>query len=157
MPAAYLKMTGVEGGCEVSGFEGTIEVLSFSHGVMQSGAMQAASEGGRGQGVCSHSDLSIVKLLDRSSPILAQKCSVGDVIKDVTLTICRAKGDNEKLMEYVLSDAIITSVRPGGSMESEGIPLEEVSLAYTKIKWTYTQFEGGNTTGNYNLRTRKAE
>ena len=43
-------------------------------------------------------------------------------------------------MLYTLSDAIVSSVRPGGSSHGgETLPLEEVSFNYGKIEWQYTE------------------
>jgi type VI secretion system secreted protein Hcp len=43
-------------------------------------------------------------------------------------------------MEYKMSDVIVRSVRPGGSSKgADQVPLEEVSFAYGKIAWTYTE------------------
>jgi type VI secretion system secreted protein Hcp len=42
-------------------------------------------------------------------------------------------------MEYVLSDVIVSSVKPSaGTMSGQPLPLEEVSFNYGKIEWTYT-------------------
>ena len=52
---------------------------------------------------------------------------------------------------------MITGFRPGGSSQSEGLPLEEVSFAYGKIAWTYTQQgmtgkPGGKVTASADLK-----
>ena len=69
----------------------------------------------------------------------------------VTMELCRAGGDKQKYMEYKMSDVIISSVRPGGSAKSDDpLPLEEVSFAYGKIEWTYTEMDhkSGQPKGN---------
>jgi type VI secretion system secreted protein Hcp len=43
-------------------------------------------------------------------------------------------------MEYKMSDVIVRSVRPGGNSKGpDQVPHEEVSFAYGKIAWTYTE------------------
>lgn len=93
-------------------------------------------------GRCDHQDLAIVKPLDKASPKLAVYCCKGTPINEVRMHLCGATGEKQKYMEYVLSDVIITSVRPGGSAQSgENVPLEEVTFNYSKIEWIYTELD----------------
>lgn len=56
------------------------------------------------------------------------------------MQLCRATGEKQKYMEYILTDSIVSSVRPGGSAQGgEALPLEEVSFNYGKIEWIYTE------------------
>jgi type VI secretion system secreted protein Hcp len=56
----------------------------------------------------------------------------------VTLELCKAGGDKQKYMTYKMSDAIVSSVRPGGSSQGgDALPLEEVSFRFGKIQLEY--------------------
>lgn len=159
---AYLQIEGVPGESTVAGFEGQIEVQSFSHGVSQSASMSASTAGGATTGRCNHGDFTITKELDKATAILAQKCSDGSHIPAVTLTLTRAGGgDRVAYMEYKLTKCIVSSVSIGGGTGS--FPTEAVSFNYGKIEWTYTQQKrddgagGGKVTGTWNLQTNAAK
>lgn len=159
---AYLKIEGVPGECSAAGFEGQIEVQSFSHGVSQSASLSASTAGGATMGRCTHQDFTITKMLDKATPLLAQKCSDGSHIPTVTLTLTRAGGgDRVPYMEYKLTRCIVSSVSIGGGTGS--FPTEAVTFNYGKIEWTYTQQNpekgtgGGKTTAIWNLQTNAAK
>lgn len=158
----FLKIDGVPGECSDDKHEEWIEVLSYSHGVSQSASGSSSSGGGRSAERCDHQDFSVVKTLDKTSPKLALFCSNGTHITDVKMELCRATGDKQKYMEYLMSDVIVTSVRPGGSSQGgESLPLEEVSFNYGKIEWTYTETDHktgkpkGDVKADWDLTTNK--
>ncbi len=137
---AYLKIDGIPGESTDSKHKDWLEVLSFSWGVSQPASGSASSGGGRSAERANFSDFSIVKTLDKASPKLALFCAKGEHIKEITLTLNRASGDKQKYMEYKLSDAIVSSVSPGGSSQGgDTLPLESVSFNYGKVELTYTE------------------
>ena len=136
----FLKINGVPGESTDDKHKEWIEILSFSHGVSQPASGSASSGGGRSAERCDHQDFSVVKTMDKASPKLALYCCNGSHIDKINLELCRATGDKQKYMEYVFSDVIVSSVRPGGSAQGgEALPLEEVSFNYGKIEWIYTE------------------
>jgi type VI secretion system secreted protein Hcp len=136
---SFLKIDGIPGESTDDKHKDWIEILSFSQGVSQT-ATSSASSGGRATARCNHADFSITKNLDKASPKLALFCCNGAHIKEVKVELCRATGDKQKYMQYVLSDVIVSSWRPGGSAQGgEALPLEEVAFNYGKIEWTYTE------------------
>lgn len=137
---AFLKIDGVPGESTDDKHKDWIEILSYSHGLSQPSA-GARSTGGAGAAErTNHQDFSVVKVLDKASAKLALFCCNGTHIKSVKIELCRATGDKQKYMEYLMSDVIVSSVRPGGSAQGgETLPLEEVSFNYGKIEWTYTE------------------
>src|SRR5262249_10908158 len=90
MVDADLKIDGVPGESQSKNYKEQIEVISFSHGIHQPAAMAASTAGGASTGRSEHSDFSIVKQLDKASPVLAMKCSDGSHIKEATLTLVRS-------------------------------------------------------------------
>ncbi len=136
----FLKIEGIEGECTDDKHQKWIELLSYSHGVSQPGSGSVSSGGARSAERCDHQDFSIVKTLDKTSPKLNLYCCNGTHITKITVDLCRATGDKQKYMQYVLSDSIVSSVHPGGSAQGgETLPLEEVSFNYGKIEWIYTE------------------
>ncbi len=158
----FLKIDGVPGESTDDKHSEWIELLSFSHGVSQPASGSSSSGGGRSAERCDHQDFSVVKTLDKTSPKLALFCCDGTHIKEVKMELCRATGDKQKYMEYVLNDVIVTSARPGGSAQGgEALPLEEVSFNYGKIGWIYTETDHktgkpkGDVVANWDLTTNK--
>ncbi|MFQ5873637.1 MAG: Hcp family type VI secretion system effector [Dehalococcoidia bacterium] len=116
-----------------------IECLSYSHGVTQPTTVRSSAAGIASERA-DHMDFTVVKTLDKASPKLNLKCSNGEQIGEVIVELARATGDKQKYMEYVMTDVIVSSVRPEGNAQGEGtVPLEEVSFNYGKIQWTYTE------------------
>ena len=136
---SFLKIDVVPGESTDDKHKDWIEILSYSHDVSQLASGSSSSGGGRSSQRCDHKDFIITKTLDKASPKLALFCCNGQHIKELKLELCRAAGDKQKYMEYKLSDAIVSRVRPGGSAQgSEALPVEEVSFSYGKIEWIYT-------------------
>jgi type VI secretion system secreted protein Hcp len=146
----FLKVDGVDGESTDDKHKAEIEVLSYSWGVNQQKSASASSGGSLTANRASFQDFSIVKAIDKASPKLMLACADGTHIKGIRLEICRAGGDKQPYMEYKFTDVIVTSFRPGGSGHGEALPLEEVSFAYGKAEWKYTQtkVEGGKAAGN---------
>lgn len=137
---AFLKIGTIPGESTDDKHKDEIEVLSFNHGLDQPMSGSVSSGGGRTAERVNHAPFIIVKSLDKASPKLALACCNGEHIKDMQLFLCRAGTDKQKYMEYKFSDVVVKSVRPGGSSNGqETLPLEEVSFAYGKIEWTYTE------------------
>ncbi len=131
----FLKIDVIPGESTDDKHKDWIELLSFSHGVSQPATVVGGPTGER----CQHQDFSFVKTLDKASPKLALSCCKGEHIKEVRIELCRAGGNKQRYMEYLLSDVIVSSVKPNaGTRSGDVLPLEEVSFNYGKIEWTYT-------------------
>lgn len=159
---AFLKIEGIPGESTDSNHTDWIEVLSFNTGITQPTSASASTGGGGPSERANFQDFSVVKALDKSSPLIALACANGTHIGEVIIELCRAGGDKLKYMEYKLSNCIISSWRPGGSSQGgETLPLEEISFNYGKIAWTYTQQRrsdgtgGGQVAKGWNLETNK--
>jgi type VI secretion system secreted protein Hcp len=159
--AMFLKVEGVDGESTDADHDKWIQVLSYSHGVSQS-ATGISGTGGQTGGVADFQDLSIVKVLDTSTPDLNIKCAKGEHIPKIELEICLATGDKHTFMKYTIEDCVVTSVSPGGDSEGEVRPLETVTFAYDKLKWEYTPIDntgapGSTTDRTWNLATNAQE
>jgi type VI secretion system secreted protein Hcp len=135
---AFLKIQGIDGESTDDKHKNWIEVLSFSWGVSQPSAGSRSSGGAASGQRPDHSDFSIVKSLDKASPLLFKECNTGKHVGTVTLALCRNSGKKAQYMEYKMEETYISGVRPGGAAQgSEPLPLEEVSFNYGKITLTY--------------------
>lgn len=136
---AFLKIKTIPGESTDVKHKEWIEVLSFHFGAQQPAAGGRSSGGAASAERVSLQDFSIVKHLDKSSPKLFSSCATGEHIGEVKLELCRNTGDKQKYMEYVMTDVLVSSWRPGGSSQGgEPLPLEEVSFNFGKIEIIYT-------------------
>jgi type VI secretion system secreted protein Hcp len=136
---AFLKLSTIPGESTDDKHKDWIEILSYSWGVSQPAGGERSTGGAAAAERASHSDFSIVKILDKASPKLFLACCKGEHIAEVKLELCRATGDKQKYMEYKMSDVLVSSVRPGGAAKGgETLPLEEVSFNYGKMELSYT-------------------
>lgn len=136
----FLKVDGVPGESTDSKHKDWIELLSFHWGASQASSGQRSTGGAASAERVNLQDFSIVKILDKASPKLFLDCCNGRHIKSVKVELCRATGDKQKYMEYLMSDVMVSGVRPGGAAQGgESLPLEEVSFNYGKMELTYTE------------------
>lgn len=133
---AFLKIDGVKGESTDEKHKDWIEILSFTHGMNQPASV-ASGTGGRTGARVSMSDFSVTKVVDNSSPHLAQACCDGRHLKEVKVELCEAGGDKHIYMVYTMENVIISSFQPGGS-KGDDKPLENVTFNFGKIKWEYT-------------------
>jgi type VI secretion system secreted protein Hcp len=159
---AFLKIDGIPGESTDDKHKDWIEVLSYGLGIQQPASATASSSGGATAERANFQDFSITKALDKASPKLAQTCSDGTHIKQITLELCRAGGDKVKYMEYKLTNCILSSYHDGGSSTgAENLPTETVAFNYGKIEWTYTQQKradgsgGGQVAGGWDIEQNK--
>src|ERR1051326_8337472 len=101
MDALILDMgNDVKGECSLRGYEGKMELLSFSHGV----AMQITGDinsSERTSGKPNHQDMTVTKYLAARSPVLNQGCCEGKAYPQVDIIIGRNDGGAVvELMRY---------------------------------------------------------
>jgi type VI secretion system secreted protein Hcp len=145
----FLKLDGIGGQATDKRHKGDIEVSSFSFGVHNTGAH--GSGGGGGAGKTSFESFTIMKTVDKASPVLFQACATGKHIKWAELLFARKAGSKQEDYLYIkLTDVLISSVQAGGS--SKGAPQEQVSLTFQKMQETYLGGDGKpQATLNFNL------
>jgi len=110
---AYLVVDGVPG--PSTSRKDAIDIMSFSFGASNSAVLGAGSSGGEARaGRADFSNVSIMKVLDKTSPVLFDNCVNGVFIKKVEIFY----GSNEN-------------------------PMESVSFAFSKVKVSYNPEEDG--------------
>ena len=128
-----LKIDGITGESKQKGFEGQIEVQSWSWGLSQSGNL--GHGGGGGSGRVSFQDLTFTHHLDKSSPSLMKACATGTHLKDATITVRKAGKGQQEYLVVKLNDVLITGVVHGGT--SGAAASETVSLVFAKVDFEY--------------------
>ncbi|HEY4352609.1 MAG TPA: type VI secretion system tube protein TssD [Paraburkholderia sp.] len=132
--------TPIRGGSEVSGREGSIEVLSVTHGV----DAPVDHQTGRLTGLHSHRPLTIEKEIDRSSPLLYQAVVRGQTLAGAVLRWYRTTeaGHEENYFTMSMKDVKIASISPKllnikEQQHAHRNHFEIVEFRYGEISWNY--------------------
>jgi type VI secretion system secreted protein Hcp len=135
MDTLILDIPKINGESLLEGYKDKIEILSFSHGI----AMQITgdvSNTERTSGKPNHQDFTFSKYMDASTPHLNDACNKATGLGTVKFFILRNDGTEMLiLMEYEMSNAIISSVSIGGGGGDK--PVETLTINYTALKQTY--------------------
>jgi type VI secretion system secreted protein Hcp len=137
---AYLIIDGRPG--PSTSKQDAIDILSFSFGASQTAVIGSGSSGGEARaGRANLSDVSIMKVVDKTSPLLFDDCVTGNYLKKVDIIYDKPLGDKqEEYYKIHMEDALITSIQHSGSSEN---PMESVTFAYSKIKVSYNPEDQG--------------
>lgn len=131
---AYLLIEGVEG--PSTSRTKAIDILSFSFGSSQTAVYGVGASGKEAKaGRADFSNLSIMKVTDKTSPFLFEACVKATILSKVELFYDKpVKGEQKDYFKITLKDALVTSHQLSGSNEN---PSESVSFAFQAIEVAY--------------------
>ena len=131
---AYLIIDGTPG--PSTSKTDAIDILSFSFGASMTAGYQSGASGNESRsGRADVSNVTIMKVLDKTSPFLFDHCVTGNILTKVTLLYDKPLGDTqEEYFKIELTNALISSVQLSGSQEN---PVESVSFAFEKVLVAY--------------------
>lgn len=161
--AIYLKLDGVDGECEKTGYEKWIEVQSFSWGASQS--TTAGVGGGMSAGTVLFQDLSIQAMGGKASGLLLFFLTKGKHFTEITIDFTKSTGDDveQKFQQIRSKSAFITSYSAsmqGGDYES--LPMDNLTLAlgnYEHEIWVQETKDGALKSAGmkgYDMKLKKA-
>jgi type VI secretion system secreted protein Hcp len=142
---AFLKIDGIEGESADAKHKGEIDLHSFSWGESNAGTFSVG--GGGGAGKVSMQDLHFTMHINKASPKLFLACASGEHIKKATLTCRKAGKDQQEFLKYDLSDILIASYQTGGSSGGSEVPMDQISLNFSKIEMGYKEQKADGTLG----------
>jgi type VI secretion system secreted protein Hcp len=151
----FIKLGDLKGESTRKGFEGQVEIFSFSFGASNPTTVGSGTTG-MAAGKVSLSSFNIMKKTDSSSPTLFQMCCIGDHFKTATVTLNKASGDKTtplSFLKYDFTEVYIDSIQWSGSSGGDDTPTESISLAFAKVKITYTPQKADGTPGSAVLAT----
>lgn len=132
-----LQKGSIKGESLEKGYEGQIQLQSWSWGATQTGSFAHGSGGGAGK--VSMQDFHFDMETCKASPELLLHCCTGQHIPEAMLT-CRKsgqKGEQQKFMQIKFYDLLISSYSTGGNQSSQGLPIESISFNYSKMEMEY--------------------
>ncbi|MGV3533488.1 MAG: Hcp family type VI secretion system effector [Chthoniobacteraceae bacterium] len=154
----FLKIDGIDGESADSKHAGDIQLESFSWGATQTGSHSFG--GGGGAGKVSMQDFHFVMKNNKASPKLFLACAEGEHIKKAVLVCRKAGKEQQEFLKVTMSDLLVSSFQTGGSAHGEELPIDQVSLNFSKIEWEYKEQKpdgtvGGTTKTGYDLKAMK--
>ena len=131
---AYLIVDSIDG--PSTSKPNAIDVLSFSFGTSQTATYGVGASGKEAKaGRADFSNLSIMKVTDKTTPFLFEACVKGTILKSVQLLYDKpVQGTQQDYFKITLGDALVTSCQQSGSSEN---PTESVSFAFQSIEVAY--------------------
>ncbi len=156
--AIYMKYGSIKGAVATEGFKDWIELTSFQWGVGRSIGTAARGAISREHSEPTLSEISVSKPTDVASPKLFLDAVAGKLDNKVTIKFTTtAKGKVETFLTYDLENTGLSHY----SLSSAGeIPMESLSLNFTKITETFTGLQPGITgspeTVGYDLEQMKS-
>jgi len=148
-----MQVDGIKGSVTTHGYEGWIELSSFHWGLSRSIGTAASGSTGREASNPTIGEIVVTMLSDASSAELVRYCLAGALDKKFTISFTTTPVRPFEFLKYELENVGLSQF----SVNSEGdIPMESLSLNFTKITATFTPLEsgiGGPQTVGYDLRT----
>lgn len=136
----FLKIEGpeVKGESTAAGYEGQIEIYSFSWGASNPVTVGSGSTG-ISAGKVSISSFNVMKKTETSSAPLFQACAGGQHYDKATVTMRKAGGESGQqiFLTYVFTDCMVESIQWSGSSGGDDTPTESLSIAFGKVEITY--------------------
>jgi len=137
---AYLMIDGRPG--PSTSKQNAIDILSFSFGATQTAVYGPGSSGSETRaGRADVGNITIMKVLDKTSPLLFDDCVTANILKSVDIIYDKPMGDDQQdYFKLHMENALITSIQLSGSNEN---PTESVSFAFEKVKVSYNPEKDG--------------
>jgi len=131
---AYLVIDGING--PSTSKTNAIDILSFSFGASQTAVYGVGASGKEAKaGRADFSNLSIMKVTDKTSPFLFEACVKASILPKVTLFYDKpVKGEQKDYFKVTLKDGLVTSHQLSGSNENQS---ESVSFAFQAVEIAY--------------------
>jgi len=143
----FLDLGDIKGESTAKGFEGKIEIFSFSWGASAPVTIGSGS-GGISGGKVSVSSFNVMKKTDTASAALFLACCQGTHIDKVIVTMRKAGGTAGQLpfLVYTFTTCMVESIQWSGSSGGDDSPTESVQLAFGRCEIEYsTQDKTGKT------------
>ena len=150
MGAAYIKFDGVDGEAQDMDHNGWSDVLE----VEQVYLLQQFGDTKNKEVLSKElevNDLVVRMELDKAGPKIAEALLEGKAFSTVEIEITASYTDEGRVTYYKneLSNVRVTGYQLSASGDAEGVPIQAVSLSFTGITVTYTEYDSeGNKKGD---------
>ena len=133
---AFLEIEGIKGESKDEKHQDEIVIDSFSFGL--GSAAPPGAGGGGGAGKVSMQDFHFTMATTKASPVLMQACATGKHFKTATLSVRKAGERQQDFLVIKMNDVLISSYQLGGAASGDALPMDQISLNYSKLEFNYT-------------------
>jgi type VI secretion system secreted protein Hcp len=130
----FLKVEGIEGESLDAKHKNEIQIGNYSFGAVNAGT--GGTNLGSGAGKVSVHDIHCTKEVDKASPNLFISCCSGKHHPTAVITVRKSGEKPQDYMTITLSEVFLSAYSTSASEEG-GIPMENFSLNFSKIKYDY--------------------
>lgn len=158
----YAEYDGIKGDVTDDNYTGQIAIDAFNFAVSRSVSMSAGNAANREQSSPQLSEIQLTKELCSASPHLFNASVAAAQGKKCKLHFVRtADGTTAEYMTYELEDCVVSGYSISADGGEGGVPLENISLSYSKLTVSHTQYDKSNKVGTpvrsgYDLALAKA-
>jgi len=131
----FLKIDGIDGESPDAKHPNEIQIQSWSFGETQGGSHSAGGGGGAGKVVMQ--DFNFTMHTNKASAKLFLACANGEHIKSAILTCRKAGKEQQEYLKWTFSDLLVSSYQTGGSDQGGVLPVDQISLNFTKVEIGY--------------------
>jgi type VI secretion system secreted protein Hcp len=131
----FLKIDGIDGESGDAKHPNEIQVMSWSFGETQGGSHSTGGGGGAGKVVMQ--DFNFTMGTNKATPKLFLACANGEHIKSAKLTCRKAGKEQQEFLIWTFSDLLVSSYQTGGSDGAGVLPIDSISLNFTKVEIGY--------------------
>jgi type VI secretion system secreted protein Hcp len=139
----FLKIAECPGESQDSTHKNEIQLESWSFGETQGGTFGFG--GGGGAGKVQMQDFHFVMKANKASPTLFAACASGEHFKQAILTCRKAGKDQQEFLKWTFSDLLVSSFQTSGSGSGDVIPMDQISLNFTKVEIEYKEQKADGT------------
>ena len=159
----YLELADIPGEATAKGFEGKIEIFSFSWGASAPVTIGPGTTGISASRV-SISSFNVMKKTDKASSKLFSAACTGSHIATMKVSMRKqtGTGGQDSFLIYSFEEVMVESIQWSGSSGGDDTPTESVSFAFGKVTVEYKEQgkDGKLTAGTpvvWDIRTVAAE
>jgi type VI secretion system secreted protein Hcp len=128
----FLQLTNVAGESRDAEYRDSIDVLSFSWGGRQPGGTRTGSYSGK----ATLDDVTVVKHVDKASPLLTSIMCAGKMIPEANIIVRYSPEGKNFNYQMKLERVMISSYQLGYGGGPEGM-VETITLNFSKVRWIY--------------------
>ena len=139
----FLKIDGIDGESEDAKHKAEIQLESWTFGETNTGT--SSYGGGMGAGKVQMQDFHFTMKVNKATPKLFLACATGEHIKKAVLTCRKAGKEQQEYLIWTYTDLLVSSYQTGGHGSSDVVPLDQISLNFSKVEITYKEQKADGT------------
>lgn len=151
--AMYMKLDGIDGDVTTKGYEKWVEIEEINFGVNRSISTATGKTVDRENTKTAVSEIQVIKLADKTSPLVFMEACQGKARKDLKIHICQTGDKVSPYIEYTLNNVLVSHYaieakdvnQHANAMQGvSAVPREKLSFNFDKIEMKYTPYNEKN-------------